>query len=129
MTQSAISPEVRRFILTSIPSVPHLEALLLLRNEPDVPWSSADLSQRLYVSEKIAATLLSDLAGSGMVVTETAAGRGVRYQPKSDELRIRIDELAAAYSRYLLDITHLIHSKADRGAHQFADAFKLRKDS
>ena len=128
MTQTLITPEVRRFIFTSIPSVPHLEALLLLRNEPHVVWSNADLSQRLYVSERIAAALLADLASAGMVAAEAGSPAGVRYSPKSIELRTRIDELATAYSKYLVEITHLIHSKAERGAHQFADAFKLRKD-
>jgi hypothetical protein len=43
-------------------------------------------------------------------------------------LRQRIDQLAAAYSNHLLEVTHLIHSKTDRKAHHFAEAFKLRKD-
>jgi hypothetical protein len=126
MTITAIAPELRRFILTSIPSVPHLEALLLLRNAPATLWTSALLAERLYLGEKSAAVLLVELAGVGIAAAESA---GYRYQPRSGELRDRIDQLALAYSNQLLEVTHLIHSKMDRKAHQFSEAFKLRKDS
>lgn len=125
MTTITIAPELRRFILTSIPSVPHLEALLLLRNAPDTSWTSALLAERLYLGEKNAANLLLELASSGIAAAEPS---GYRYQPRSAELRSRIDQLALAYSNHLLEVTHLIHSKVDRKAHQFSEAFKLRKD-
>jgi hypothetical protein len=129
MNPTNISPEIRRFILTSIPSVPHLEALLLLRNEADVAWSAAMLAQRLYLSEKVAVNLLIELVGFGVVVDASKGSSQYRYQPRSDELRARIDQWAAEYSANLLEVTHLIHSKTDRKAHQFAEAFRLRKDT
>lgn len=125
MTTITIAPELRRFILTSISSVPHLEALLLLRNAPATHWTGAQLAERLYISEKVAANLLLELAASGIA---SAEADGYRYQPRSADLRDRIDQLAQAYSNHLLEVTHLIHSKIDRKAHQFAEAFKLRKD-
>ena len=57
----AIPDDIRRFILTSIPSVPYLEAMLLLRNETQRPWDGKTLAQRLYMSEKAAAQLLAEL--------------------------------------------------------------------
>src|SRR6218665_3472424 len=103
MITMAIAPELRRFILTSIPSVPHLEAVLLLRNAPDMPWTGALLAERLYLGEKIAASLLVDLASAGIAAAEHP---GYRYQHRSEELRARIDQLAAAYSNHLLEVTH-----------------------
>lgn len=47
MTKKEISPEVRRFVLTSIPSVPHMEALMLLRSTTPAQWSARELAQRL----------------------------------------------------------------------------------
>ena len=61
MTASHIPDDVRRFLLGAIPSVPHLEALLLVRAEPDEPWTAARLARRLYVDENGAARLLRDL--------------------------------------------------------------------
>lgn len=130
MAQHAIPEDIRRFVLTSIPSVPHLEALLLLRATPG-PWSVAAVAERLYLGEKPAAVLLDDLCQSGMAVAASADSAPARYQyqPASEFLRATIDSLAEFYARYLVDVTHLIHSKHDRKAQQFADAFKWRKDS
>ncbi|MGZ8293292.1 MAG: hypothetical protein ACXWVG_09630 [Telluria sp.] len=130
MTQQAIPEDIRRFVLTSIPSVPHLEALLLLRGAGDA-WDHAVLAERLYIGEKAAAALMEELCRAGMCAVETS-GAGVpryRYHPSSDFLRTTIDSLAEFYARHLVEITHLIHSRLDRKAQQFADAFKWRKDS
>jgi len=126
-----IPEDIRRFVLTSIPSVPHLEALLLLRSDPDQAWTSASLAARLYVSDKAAHALLVDLCESGMSAPRTGSGGAIdyRYAPGSAQLRATIDQLADLYARHLLDITHLIHSKLERKAQQFADAFKWRKDA
>jgi hypothetical protein len=71
MTREPIPEDVRRFILTSITSVPYLEAMLLLRNEPARSWDHGSVAQRLYISEKAAAEPLSDLCAAGfLVVTE-----------------------------------------------------------
>ena len=131
MAQPAITEDIRRFVLTSIPSVPHLEALLLLRAGTRKAWNVADVAERLYISEKNSAGLLEDLCEAGMVVVDKAAAvaPAYRYQPASEQLRATIDDLADLYARRLVDVTHLIHSKLDRKAQQFADAFKWRKDA
>lgn len=133
MAQPAITEDIRRFVLTSIPSVPHLEALLLLRGGTGEAWSTAQLAERLYIAEKVAAGLLEDLCESGMAILVDAEANAApvryRYQPASEQLRGTIDNLADLYARRLVDVTHLIHSKLDRKAQQFADAFKWRKDS
>ena len=121
-----ISPEIRRFVLTSIPSVPHLEALLLLRAaEPEV-WPGARVAERLYIGEVATLKLLDELCGAHMLGRQ---GDGYLYQPHSERLRATIDELADVYARHLVEITHLIHSRIDRQAQHFADAFRWRKDS
>jgi hypothetical protein len=124
-----IADDIKRFILTSIPSVPYLEAMLLLRNETDVPWNSAQLAQRLYLSEKAAAVLLAELHDAGVVATDAHDTDCYCFCPVSDSLREMIDKVAAAYAAHLVEVTHLIHSKTGKKAQQFADAFKWRKDS
>jgi hypothetical protein len=129
MNREAFPDDVRRFILTSIPSVPYLEALLLLRGAPDQDWDGKKVAQRLYMSEKAAGALLGDLHAANIaVVTQQEAG-SYRYGPAPEELRQIIDLLAGTYSRQLVAVTNLIHSKTSKKAQQFADAFKLRKDS
>ena len=122
--------DLRRFVLTSIPSVPFLEALLLLRANPAQQWHASALAGRLYVRERTAQALLEDLCRAGMVTPcDAPSGDCYQYQPSSSQLRERIDALANLYSRHLVEVTMLIHSSLDRKAQQFADAFKLRKDS
>jgi hypothetical protein len=122
--------DLRRFVLTSIPSVPFLEALLILRANPAEQWHADTLAQRLYVRERTAQALLDDLCRAGMAAPCAAPhGHCYEYRPGSPQLGARIDALAGLYARHLVEVTHLIHSSLDRKAQQFADAFKLRKDT
>lgn len=125
-----IPAEIRRFILTSIPSVPYLEALLLMRTDAQARWDSKRLAQRLYIGEKQAAALLATLCSAGIAVCDDSADPHLySYRPGSEELRVRLDQLADIYARNLVEVTRFIHSKMDRKAQQFADAFTWRKDS
>jgi len=107
--------------------VPHLEALLLLRAEPEHSWDVVEVARRLYTSEKIAAGLLDDLCRAAMIARGAGPGAAYRYAPATDSLRATIDALADLYARRLVDMSNLIHSKLDRKAQQFADAFLWRK--
>ena len=124
MTIPELPADVRRFILTSVPSVPYLEAVLLLRADPRQAWTGTRLAQRLYVPERTAADLLVQLREGG--VAEPADG-GVRFAP-APALADILDRLAAAYAAHLMSVTDLIHSRVERRAQQFADAFRFRKD-
>lgn len=126
MSQAEFPPDVRRFILTSVPSVPYLEALLLLRADPASAWDTAGLSRRLYVPERTAGELLQQLRDSG-VAEPVGEGGAIRYAPTA-ELRDVLDRVAQAYAQDLVTVTGLIHSRIDRRAQQFADAFRFRKE-
>ena len=117
--------DVRRFILTSIPSVPFLEAVLLLRANPGTEWDASQLARRLYVPDRTAAELAEQLRASG--VAQPGETGAVRYAPPA-ELASLLDRLAEAYAADLVKITDLIHSRIDRRAQQFADAFRFRKE-
>lgn len=124
MSSPELNADLRRYILASVPSVPYLEALLLLRAEPDRGWDAGQLARRLYVPERSAAELVAQLRETGVAAGE---GAGVRYAPAAD-LAERLDQLAHAYATDLVTVTGLIHSRIDRRARQFADAFRFRKD-
>jgi hypothetical protein len=130
MAPPPIPEDIRRFVLTSIASVPHLEALLLLRSAEEEFWSDARLAQRLYIADKTAHMLMADLCRAGMIeaLEHEDHSFSYRYQPASGALRLTIDATADLYARQLVEITNLIHSKLDRKAQQFADAFKWRKE-
>ena len=98
--------------------------MLLLRREPGAAWDAGALASRLYLQPSRAADLLQQLADAAFVV---ARPEGWRWQPAADAAQ-RIDQLAHVYSENLLGVTELIHARDDRRAHQFADAFRLRRD-
>jgi hypothetical protein len=108
-TGQQLPDEIRRFILTSIPSVPHLEALLLMRNEPG-SWNADALSRRLYMNPRAAVGVLADLLRVSLLCCKGQAAGHYCYAPASDELCGIIDRLADIYSRHLVAVSHLIHS-------------------
>ena len=123
MTVPELSADLRRYILACVPSVPYLEALLLLRAEPQRDWDAGQLARRLYVPERNAAELVLQLRESGVAAGESS----LRYAP-APELVSLLDDLAHAYATNLVTVSSLIHSRLDRRARQFADAFRFRKD-
>jgi len=128
MTDKTIPDEVRRFILTSIPSVPYLESILLFQRESGTPWNAPLLARRLYLPEAQAAQLLQALEAAGVAARGPATQDAYRYLP-APELAGMLERVAHHYSADLFAVTDLIHSKLDKRAIQFADAFRWRKDS
>jgi hypothetical protein len=128
--QPPIPEDLRRFVLTGIPSVPFLEALLLLRADAGRAWPSAEVAERLYVRGRAAHGLLEQLCHAGMArQCGSADAPAWCYHPATPATGQLIDRLAELYSRQLVQVTTLIHSKLDRKAQQFANAFTWRKDS
>ncbi len=120
-----VPTEIQRFILTSIDSVPHLEAILLLRDS-NAPWTAAGMAQSLFIPEKKASEVLADLCKAGFAHQDDDGT--FRYHPISPKLRETLDELSQIYPRHLVQISHLIHAKIDRQAQSFGDAFKWKKE-
>jgi hypothetical protein len=123
-----IPDDIRRFVLTSIPSVPHLEAALLLRGQPGEERSVAEVAARLYVPERSAAELLKALCGAGILQCTERPEPRYRYAPKDAALESAMDGLARVYAENLVGVTTLIHDATQRSAQRFSDAFRLRKD-
>lgn len=128
-TGTTIPDDVRRFVLTSIPSVPYLEALLLMRADAERGWNSAQLAQRLYLGERNAAALLAQLHEAHLLQPLDGEPGEYRFHPGSDAARDMIARVAGAYSTHLVEVTNLIHSATGKKAQHFADAFIWRKDS
>ncbi len=119
-----IPDDARRFLLGVIPSVPHLEALLLLRGNA-VAWPIAQLASRLYVDVATANALVEDLARAGLAA---CSDDGCQYAPADAATAATVDAVALLYARRTVAIAELIHSTSDRKALRFADAFRLRKE-
>jgi hypothetical protein len=128
MESNFIPKDVAQFILEKIDSIAQLEALLLLRSDSEKKWSTRALAGRLYIDEKQTEELLVRLSVQGFVLSSSDEPHLYKYQPNSMELRRMVDRLAEIYSKLLVPVTNLIHSKPKTRIQEFADAFKLRKD-
>jgi hypothetical protein len=123
MTDELGPDDVREFIQRHIDSVAQLEALLLLRANPDEEWDAAKAAKRLYAAEPEIVEALARLSEDGFL---TVADTRYRYDVSSEQ-RHEVDRLAAVYSRHLIAVTNMVHAKPRR-IREFADAFKFRKD-
>ena len=121
------SDAVRRFVLISIPTVPHLETLLLLWRSPDPDWSVEDIAKRLFVSAGQAGALAEELCAADLLECG-GEPRLFRCRREPASLRNLLDEVDQAYSRNLRHVTELIHSNVDRKAARFAQAFTWEKE-
>lgn len=128
MSEGLIPEDVQAFLLRRIDSIAELEALLLLRANPEVEWSPATLAKRLYTTPQETTALLEALCTEGFLMTTGDPARLYRYHCSSDELARMVDRVADLYATYLIPVTNLIHTKAQTRVQAFADAFRLRKD-
>lgn len=124
MAAAELTPDMRRFVVARLRSVPMLEALLLVRSPTD-EWTVSKLAARLYLSESRVKGLVEELCTEGFASFD---GTAVRYAPSSDEIDALVNQVATIYSRQVVAVTELIHSRLDRQAHDFADAFRLRRE-
>lgn len=129
MQRREIPEEVLRFIERRIDSVPHLEALLLLRENPAQSWSDSEVAARVYVSRERAQLVLADLLRHGLIVAAPEAPVTLySYNGTWDEEHL-MDKVAAAYSRQLVHVASLIHAKAaSEAVRDFARAFRLKDE-
>lgn len=104
-----------------------MEAMLLFKALPGQAVETRSIAERLYAGEKQAAALVEQLREAGIIVPVNDSAAAHRYAP-APELAAMLDRAAHAYVHNLIGITRLIHSRTERMAHQFADAFRLRKD-
>ena len=111
-----IPDEVRRFLLTSIPTVPHLEMLLLLWREPMRAWSNEAIAARLYISNQLAGRIAEDLFKADFFECEGSMLYRCRRTPSLSALLVAVD---AAYSQSLREVSLFIHSNPNRMAIRF----------
>lgn len=129
MGQLPVPDQLKRFIWLFIPSVSYLEALLLVRSNTSKWWDYKEIATRLYLDDPASQRLLEDLLATGALSANPEDSTLYRYAPRTPQLQQMIDQLASLYAQNLVEVTHLIHSKLNKKAQRFADAFKWQKDA
>ena len=127
MANDPIPESVEEFVSENIDSVAELEALMLLFRDPAALWSAASLAERLYATEEQADAAIAKLCHLGLAAASAKRRAAFHFRPSSPELEELVVQISETYSKYLVPVTNLIHSKPQSKVQQFADAFKLRK--
>jgi hypothetical protein len=96
-------------VVECLDSVAELEALLLVRASRAQRWKATTLADRLYIPDEQARGVLEALYRRHLMAR---AGETFEYDPASEALRRDVDALAAAYPRFLIAITDVIHGKS-----------------
>jgi hypothetical protein len=124
-----ISPEVKRFIHSTINSVEQLEVLLFLMSNPERDWSADEVSERIRSTPESVASKLEDLYAARLLTVTRGPVPVYCYKPNSEALAQEVAEsLDRAYKEGKDTIIQLIFSRPLSNIRVFADAFRIRKD-
>jgi predicted ArsR family transcriptional regulator len=96
LADDLIPEDLRDFILRHIDSIAQLEALLLLRRNPEETWTAEASAKRLYISETDARHVLDRLCADGLL---RCSENLYHFAGQSNEQRQMVDRLADTYSR------------------------------
>jgi hypothetical protein len=124
-----ISPELRRFIQSTINSVEQLEVLLFLMSNAEQGWTAQEVSDRTRLAVESVAAKMEELHRAELLATEPGEGLRYRYAPTSNAIA---DEVARslndAYKERKDTIIQLIFSRPLKNVRIFADAFRIKKE-
>lgn len=125
MGEDLLSRDVLRFIAEHVDSVPHLEALLLLRETAPRPWTVDEIVRRIYLPHERVEIVLRDLLAKQWLEQRADA---FIFSTRPPDARV-IGQVAEAYRHNLVSVAEAIHRKAPAAVLDFARAFHLRKES
>ncbi len=123
-----LSADLVQFLDRYVPSLGHLEALLLLHRRAPQPATAEEIAKQLYFRVDVAAAQLAELQGHGLLVVAEPAEGGVRYARPDAETDRLIGELARVYQERRVTVITQIYSKPVSNARTFADSFRLRQN-
>src|SRR4051794_747381 len=105
MPREPIPDDLRRFILTSVPSVPFVEAMLLFMAKPGHALSVDEIARGLYMPRAAAQQVVEALREAQVVAADPAQPEEGRFAPASPELDAMLRSLASFYTRDLIGVT------------------------
>jgi len=124
-----IPERVRRLVHEHLPSMEHVELLLLLVNSEKEGFLPSDAAKQLGVDSELTTRRLADLVNSGLAVKEGPPGlERYRYHPSDLDLRQAVEQLVDAYRTRPVSLIRVVYERPPESAQRFADAFRLRKE-
>jgi hypothetical protein len=123
-----ISPQLRRFIQTTINSVEELEVLLFMMSNADQAWTPQEVSDRTRLPIGSVQSKLQELLKVRLVAAHGSDNSQFQYAPNSPAIA---EEVAAtldlAYRERKDTVIQLIYSRPFDNIRIFADAFRIKE--
>lgn len=117
-----MDPELAAFIEAAIPSVWALEALILLKRNPDIAWSTDDLVAEMRASTTLVTDCILVLQRAGLVLEQSGS---VQYAPASPALAALADALQSTYRERPVAVVNRITARRADPLKGFADSFRI----
>ena len=125
MAETALTAELKRFIAGYIPSLEHLEILLLLSERSQQAWTVESVYDVVKSSDTGVQKALDELAEMKLVQRE---GVNYQYAPATPEIAKVVADLIAAYRTRRIRVVELIYSPELDALREFQRAFRFRKE-
>jgi hypothetical protein len=126
VAEGDIPPEVQRFIAETIDAADQLDILLLLYRNPERAFTALEVSQAVFTVASSATLRLEALVARGLLTSSGTADPAYRYQPATEELARRADQLAAVYQANRVGVIQLLFARPPDPLQTFADAFRFK---
>lgn len=117
-----MDPDLAAFIEAAIPSVWALEALIVLKRNPEIVWATDDLVSEMRASTTLVTDCILVLQRAGLVIEQAGS---VQYAPASPALAALADALQDAYRQRPVAIVNMITARRSDPLKGFADSFRL----
>lgn len=128
-----IPDDVLALLQERLAGLDELEALLLLRIEPERRWFASEVAERLGLPVASSEAALASLCKVSLLVTEGGGGGAeprYAYRPATPELEQVVSSLAGIYADRRLEVMRVLSNSAlerirSAAARTFADAFVI----
>ena len=126
MSESLRPTELRDLVARYVPSMLHLDLLLLLRGGETRSWTADAAAHALQIETRPCAETLDDIRMMQLALREDVGdGPTYRFHPANPDLAAIVTSLVTVYERQPVTLIRAIYESSS-GAQRFADAFRLR---
>jgi hypothetical protein len=125
LPESGLEPDLTRFIEEHLPSVEHLEVLLLVSSSPEHWWTVRAVNDLLRSREDSIRVRLTELARDRLL--EKSADEESFRLPETPELATLVNRLRNAYKDWRVRVIETIYKRPQDPASEFSRAFDFRK--
>jgi hypothetical protein len=124
----SLSPWVTDFADRYLTSLEDLRVLAACMDDRERWWDALGMARQLSVTVAVARLSLDQLARSNLLDIRITGDVRYRFRPGSSELDAQANGFATAYRADPVRVVQYVAGSCGRGARDFADAFKLRRD-